>query len=253
MSMIFKIIGIALLATISLTTCKKDQKGKGHLFSESPNEEGVELASVLSQLKSRPGNSLKIEAVDGSLKSLSITCNSKVKIDFNRFTELDNLSIAGEGNGLLRQIPSGNKLRILNFADSYFESELDLSKFPTSLKSLKIWHSSFKGSFAKINAGRYSNIESLTLSDSKLKSIQFVRQEDGLKSIRTLDLSNNKLDSLPHSINDLRSLEVIFLEGNNLSQIDLSGLPLLKQVWVGKNVFKSNEDINVGQHVEVKF
>ena len=81
----------------------------------------------------------------------------------------------------------------------------------------------------------HTTVRSINLSHNKLNEIP--PEINALKDLRFLNLSDNRLEALPPQIGELTNLEVLDLSGNNLKSLprELGKLHNLKQLYVGSN------------------
>jgi Leucine-rich repeat (LRR) protein len=133
------------------------------------------------------------------------------------------------------------KLQVLNASHNKLES-LSSEVFANSINTLKalILNNNELASFPDI---KFTELNTLVLSDNELKHIDFVPKCESLKK---LSASNNQIRSLPDNIKRCVGLEELRLAHNKLLSLPngISSVPNLKILNLGHNLISSFDEIN---------
>ncbi|PPD90795.1 hypothetical protein GOBAR_DD12262 [Gossypium barbadense] len=183
-------------------------------------------------------------------------------------SSLKSLNIGGnqlEGSIDIRVLNNLTKLKLLDLSDNKIESlqsshdgerPLNLSNF----EELYLDSNSFTNSLlAQLNG--FSNLKSLSIRGNQLNGSINIKVLNNLTRLKTLDLSDNKIESLqsPHDGErplNLTNLEELYLDSNSFANsllAQLSGFSNLKSLNIRNNQLKGSiniKDLNALSNLE---
>ena len=185
-----------------------------------------ELAEISEQLENFPRLTV-FDLHDNNLTSLP-----------NAFSKLENLRRIDLSHNLLTIMPQfesfksmtvlllqHNRLEKLRFFENASSSTCEL---------LDLSHNQLTFISELINV--MTNLRTLNLSNNQLTSLPAM---NNLQSLSQLNLDNNKLKLLPNGFNSLRSLKQLYLKNNQLESLpDLQHCSQLVEIYLGNNCFK---------------
>ncbi|KAB2068698.1 hypothetical protein ES319_A08G049500v1 [Gossypium barbadense] len=181
------------------------------------------------------------------LKSLNLSENNIADLVdnqvLNNLTKLKQLDLSGNKIESLQSSHDGERpLNLTNLEELY----LDSNSFPNSLLS---------------QLSGFSNLKSLSIYGNQLKGSINIKVLNNLTRLKTLDLSDNKIESLQSLHNgerpiNLTNLEELYLDSNSFTNsllAQLSGFSNLKSLNIRNNQLKGSiniKDLNALSNLE---
>ncbi|ESP90439.1 leucine-rich repeat domain-containing protein [Pseudoalteromonas luteoviolacea] len=194
-----------------------------------------------------------------AMTSFSISGGSIESLDFSQVPELSDVSLASIGlksinlanNKSLKTVNLfGNELVELDISNAENIEVVEISH--NQISSIAIGNVSsitefraYQNQLSAIDLNGADNLKTLVLSQNNLKS-----WNTQLPNITHLELSDNSLTSFSTGISEF--LEYIDLRANDISSLEVTGVPYLKQLHIGGNPFLAlNIDTQAQQVLEV--
>jgi len=214
---------LTLRATKAKTPVYIDWKGdevelEQYIVGTSPETFSVNThkGAVVRVYSYNTASDLDVFSISGVLMS---------SLDVSKLTQLVCLTVNGAGLSEIKMPESKDLFEI--YLDNNNFSEIDLTKYAATLKSLTI----NKNKLTTFDASLYPNLEQLALGNNQLTSVKLDN-----KNLWTLTLSGNKLTSV--DLANVPALYQFFISNNELTSIDVSGLKSLKVLYIDRNKFK---------------
>ena len=187
-------------------------------------------------------------------------------ISINSFGQkLDSLKIYSEPTNLEEALKNAENIKILNLSNQTIQFEKNFfSKF-TNLEYLVLKNDHIKelpieigglkklkfldlsGNDFEIIPKEYKNLlnlEELYLNDELYFNLEKnMGVLSSLPNLKSLHLSNDKLDHLPNNFNKLETLEKLYIDNNNFKILpkQIKGLDHLQLLDIGKNPLQMNQ------------
>ncbi|PPR86361.1 hypothetical protein GOBAR_AA34328 [Gossypium barbadense] len=204
----------------------------------------VSLSSVFNNLEilDLSGNNFNDSVLSSKLPSLNFYLYPAINL-LNNLTKLKQLDLSGNKIESLQSSHDGERpLNLTNLEELY----LDSNSFPNSLLS---------------QLSGFSNLKSLSIYGNQLKGSINIKVLNNLTRLKTLDLSDNKIESLqsPHDGErplNLTNLEELYLDSNSFANsllAQLSGFSNLKSLNIRNNQLKGSiniKDLNALSNLE---
>ena len=176
--------------------------------------------------------------------SLNLRGKSLEYLD-RRISAFQNLEVLDLSNNSLSSLPEEistlKKLRIINLYNNKFSEFPKILLKLDNIESIDVSKNSIK--VVILDISQNSKLKKLILSENHVDSINFTKTNNVLEE---LYLSNCKLNYIPSTINTLKSLKLISLNGNSLTTINhsLQNLKSLEKLNLSTNKFSSFPDIS---------
>ena len=216
-----------------LVLSRKDVKNLPNSFGNLDRLKRLRLdGNQLNSLPESFGNLVALELLDLSANQLATLPES-----FGRLGRLATLDLYG--NPLTMVPPSFHHLHgllNLNLSKTGLSDSSSLQNLPTTLKSLYLFDNVL--SDLPLVPPFFKNLTLLSLEQNQFNNVEFVRS---LKSIQTLILKNNAIETLPSSIGNLSSLTKLNLDINQLESLppEFGNLTALQKLNLDNNQLES--------------
>ncbi|MCH2043942.1 MAG: hypothetical protein MK212_07335 [Saprospiraceae bacterium] len=192
-----------------------------------------------NQIQSLPNNIGKLD----QLQQLSLH-NNQLKSLPNSTGNLSQLKLLKLGHNQVQSLP--NSIGKLNQLEQLLIGESKLKSLPNSMGELSNLKHLYiaKGQIKKLpkSISQLPNLKHFTLMDNQLSDFTFTRNKNNFSKLISLNLSGNQLDKFPY-ITDYQKLEDLDLSANKITTIPgyIHKMKVLKQISLYDNEFTAED------------